>query len=1143
MSGASALRRSRRAPPREDTAAVSAAAGGVFRRVGDFVVCWPMLVVGAWVALAAGLFVTLPPLAQMVREHPVALMPADTPAMVTAQQMAKAFHQSASNNLLIAVLTDEKGLRPADENVYRRLVGNLRQDTQDIVMLQDFLSTPALREAMTSKDHKAWLLPIGIPGEVDDAYSRVTDIVKRATAGTSLTANLTGPAATLHDLADLGDRDRHTIEIATAVMVLVILLTVYRNPLTMLLPLITIGISLVTARGIVAGLAQHGLPVSYMTVVFMTAMMAGAGTDYAVFLISRYHDHLRLGADSDRAIKQALTSVGKVITASAATVALTFLCMIFARLGVLSTVGPALAISIGVVLLAAVTLLPAIIVLTGRWGWIAPRRDLTTRFWRRSGRRIVRRPTVYLVTSLAILSFLAGCGNLVHYNWDQSKTLPDTVESNRGYAAVSRHFPLNATIPQYLLIQSPHDLRSPKALADLEHMAARVSQLPGIEAVRGITRPTGQPPEQASLAYQAGEVGNKLRDASNLINDHTSDLDLLANGAKDLARNLSDARSEVNQAGSQALGVINALSDPRIQDARALLERLAHDGMLDKITQLARQLPPTPETQIIESSVNGLRGTLTTAVNGLQSSALGNAGAARARLAALQQGTEALADGSARLADGVQQLVDQTKRIGAGLRDASGYLLALKRNASDPAMAGFYVPPQVLTGDDFTKAATVFVSPDGHAVRYLIQAKLDPFSTAAMDQVDAITDTARSAQPNTALLDASISMAGFPAANRDLRDYYNLDLRFIIMATVVIVFLILILLLRALIAPIYLICSVVLSYMAALGIGVIVFQLILGQALSWSVPGIAFIVLVAVGADYNMLLICGIRDESSQRGIPSGVIRTVASTGGVITSAGVIFAASMFGLLFGNIDGMVQAGFIIGAGLLLDTFLVRTVTVPALAVLVGRANWWPILWGRPCAREPIQLVEPKPKDQATMPAAAILSDPPALIPDIPHGSDSLSRNVGTQSGNKRHFHRRAGRSDSPMAQGHWVPPVADRTLATPANPQTPAISTSAQPQTVQAEPVQISAPVHPDPPQALQDSAQTQTTPVDADFVLELIDTGATTQSLETVIAVLAARLDGASISAAAKAAGINYRSAQRIVEAAAERRLLAEVS
>jgi putative drug exporter of the RND superfamily len=102
----------------------------------------------------------------------------------------------------------------------------------------------------------------------------------------------------------------------------------------------------------------------------------------------------------------------------------------------------------------------------------------------------------------------------------------------------------------------------------------------------------------------------------------------------------------------------------------------------------------------------------------------------------------------------------------------------------------------------------------------------------------------------------------------------------------------------------------------------------------------AFIVLVAVGADYNLLLISRIRDECPD-GIRSGVIRTVRSTGGVITSAGVIFAASMFGLLFGSISTMVQAGFIIGVGLLLDTFLVRTITVPALAVLVGRVNWWP----------------------------------------------------------------------------------------------------------------------------------------------------------------------------------------------------------
>jgi len=124
------------------------------------------------------------------------------------------------------------------------------------------------------------------------------------------------------------------------------------------------------------------------------------------------------------------------------------------------------------------------------------------------------------------------------------------------------------------------------------------------------------------------------------------------------------------------------------------------------------------------------------------------------------------------------------------------------------------------------------------------------------------------------------------------------------------------------------------------GIGVIAFQFIGGRPLSWSVPALTFLILVAVGADYNMLLISRIRDESPN-GIRTGTMRTIRSTGSVITSAGLIFAASMFGLLFGSISTMVEAGFIVGVGLLIDTFLVRTVTVPAMVVLVGRANWWP----------------------------------------------------------------------------------------------------------------------------------------------------------------------------------------------------------
>jgi hypothetical protein len=255
-------------------------------------------------------------------------------------------------------------------------------------------------------------------------------------------------------------------------------------------------------------------------------------------------------------------------------------------------------------------------------------------------------------------------------------------------------------------------------------------------------------------------------------------------------------------------------------------------------------------------------------------------------------------------------------------------------------MAGMYIPPKVLTSDDFNNAAKMFISPDGHSVRYVVETKFDPFSPAAMDQVKSILNTVRGAQPNTSLSDAEISVVGPTAMYSAIRSYYNDDVRLIVMMTLLVVFVILVLLLRAIVAPLYLIASVVISFLSAVGVGVVFFQFVLHQAIYWNVQATAFIVLVAVGADYNLLLITRIREESGS-GIRTGIIRAVRSTGGVITSAGIIFAASMFGLLFGSLSTMVQTGFIIGVGLLIDTFVVRTITVPALAAMIGRANWWP----------------------------------------------------------------------------------------------------------------------------------------------------------------------------------------------------------
>src|ERR1700758_2186548 len=697
------------------------------RRLADFVVRWPWVVIGLWVAIAVPLPLTFPSLGEMAQKHPLAILPSNAPSSITAREMTEAFHESGSEDLLLVVLTDDKGLSPADEVVYHKLVGALRQDSRDVLMLQDFVSMPPLRSVVTSKDHKAWVLPVGVAGELGTprsyaAFNQIGDIVKHVVAGTPLTANLTGPAATVADLTVAGDRDRMPIELAIAVLVLIVLLVVYRSAITMLLPLLTIGLSLVIAQALVAGFSQlMGAGVSNQSIVFLSAIMAGAGTDYAVFLISRYHDYLRSGEDFDQAVKRAMISIGKGIAASATAVGITFPLSSFARMGVFQTVGVASAIGVGVAFLAGLTLLPAILVLAGPRGWGKPRRELTSRFWRRSGIRIVRRPRAHLVASLLVLAILASCAGLVRYNYDDRKALQSSAPSSIGYAALDHHFPVNQSIPEYILIQSPRDLRTPQALADLEQMADRVSQLPNVAAISGITRPTGNVPEQFRATYQAGAIGSFLAGGSSLINDHTNHLNRLAPGAGTLADNLVDVRGQVSQLATSVQDLENTFASTRDQysgdtlvnevdtaaklvdhvnslsnamgwnfsavkdmfgwigpvlaalqgkpvcdvdescsETRGAFERLVGERDqedLDAINDLAHQLQSYPDKEALKASTDRVRNAFAKLTNVLQSLGMDQPGGLQANLNNMQSGADQFAGGSRQIADAVNVLV------------------------------------------------------------------------------------------------------------------------------------------------------------------------------------------------------------------------------------------------------------------------------------------------------------------------------------------------------------------------------------------------------------------------------------------------------------------------------------------------------
>jgi len=219
----------------------------------------------------------------------------------------------------------------------------------------------------------------------------------------------------------------------------------------------------------------------------------------------------------------------------------------------------------------------------------------------------------------------------------------------------------------------------------------------------------------------------------------------------------------------------------------------------------------------------------------------------------------------------------------------------------------------------------------------LVQAVLEPppYSTDAFDLIDPIRDAAHRAAPGTLV-------GGASAVEFDVREAAAWDSKVIPPIVLVVVFLILTALLRAVVAPLVLIGTVILSFLAALGVGYFAYDVIFDfPGSDPSLPLFAFVFLVALGVDYNIFLMARAREETLTHGTRAGMLRALAVTGGVITSAGIVLAGTFSVLAVLPLVFLTEIGFVVAFGVLLDTFLVRSVLVPALVELIGPKVWWP----------------------------------------------------------------------------------------------------------------------------------------------------------------------------------------------------------
>jgi RND superfamily putative drug exporter len=253
----------------------------------------------------------------------------------------------------------------------------------------------------------------------------------------------------------------------------------------------------------------------------------------------------------------------------------------------------------------------------------------------------------------------------------------------------------------------------------------------------------------------------------------------------------------------------------------------------------------------------------------------------------------------------------------------------------------FYLPPEVFDNPDFKRGMNMFFSPDGKAVRFIISHQGDPASDEGIAHVDAIRNAAFESIKGTPLENSRIYIAGTAATAKDMKEGSTYDLLIAGISAIILIFVIMLVITRAIVASAIIVGTVLLSLGTSFGLSVLIWQYILGMQLHWMILAMSVIILLAVGSDYNLLLVSRFKEEI-HAGINTGIIRSMAGTGAVVTSAGLVFAFTMLSFGLSALVTLGQVGSTIGMGLLFDTLVVRSFMTPSIAALLGRWFWWPL---------------------------------------------------------------------------------------------------------------------------------------------------------------------------------------------------------
>ncbi|WP_167747029.1 MMPL family transporter [Cohnella luojiensis] len=807
----------------------------------DWVARLRWFIVTGWLLTASLSFIVMPDLQDIVRKTEQRFLPLDAESVQATRLLQQINPTAHSLSSAVIVLSREKGLTDADRSWLTELLKEIdsRKRELGITSVLSAETQPELADRLLSKDDSTQLAIVSLPkADFEDATRITLDKLKRMleSAPKGALAVLTGSAPLSQDFQQSSENGLRRTELITIGLVLLILLFVFRSPVTSIIPLLTIGVSFIISRGLVATFASLGVPVSHFTESFLIAVLFGAGTDYCILMILRYREELRHVEDGNplAAMSRMMTGVGKTVLFSASTVFTAFLLIGFAEFGLYrSAVG--VAIGMLVTVAAALTLAPALLLIFGRslfWplGFSGSEGHRESRIWSRLASLTARRSGIVLLAAVICLTPLAFLfqGNR---SFDDISEINPHLGSVVGFRQVEKAFSSGEVFPVTVVVTSTESMRTTSGLAALEQASSALTRTDHVGEVRSAVRPLGRKPEELTVPGQL-----RKPNVGDIVKSIIKDQQLLIDGLKAISLG----------AAPLSQGLI---------------------GIVPAIRQLESGL-----SKLIASQLGGLK-----------------------------------------------RVTDSGDGDSKESEDKKAEKARLKQQAMD-----------------------YYISPDGFTTKFELILDINPYSDQAMDAMPMIANQLRESLRATALTNPKVYVTGVTAKYQELREISYRDfLRtgILVLAGIAIV---LMLLLRSVAAPLYVLLSLGFNYLITMGIVEFLFVKVMGfSGLSWTVSFFIFLVIVALGVDYSIFLMSRFKEEYRPGEAVLAMTKAMKTTGGIIGSAAIMMAATFGALSFSGVDTLVQIGVGTLIGLLLYATLFMGFIVPAFSFLLGDANWWP----------------------------------------------------------------------------------------------------------------------------------------------------------------------------------------------------------